>query len=246
MSFVLSYVSVLMPAVIYFYVAKLVTRTGPDVGGDYFTFVILGLIGTQILNTGLRSLGMEVSTAINRGWFEMILVEPVRWRLLPFGLVQWPIAKTMVGSLLLLLVSIRLGAEYNLSGVPVALLVVALGLAAGLTVGIVSTGIKVLAKAGDPLLTLYMLAAQILSGTYFPTEVLPDWLEPVSLLLPHTHVINSLRRVLMPAGDAMAGLSLGTTLLILGGFSVVFMPVALWLFGRGLEYGRKLGVLSGY
>ena len=136
----------------------------------------------------------------------MILVEPVRWRLLPFGLVQWPIARVMVGVVVLFVVSIPLGAEYDIAGIPSALVIVILGLAAGLTIGIVSTGLKVLAKSGDPLLTLYMLAAQVLSGTYFPIEVLPDWLEPVSLLLPHTHVINSLRRVLMPAGDSMPGM----------------------------------------
>jgi hypothetical protein len=29
-------------------------------------------------------------------------------------------------------------------------------------------------------------------------------------------------------------------------FSLVFYPIALWVFGRILDYGRKIGALSGY
>lgn len=246
LNFAFSYLSVLMPAVIYFFVAKLVDNGGARVGDDYYTFVIVGLIGVQVLDAGLRTLGVEVQMAINRGWFEMILVEPIRWRLIPFGLVQWPIMRILVGVAVLVTGSVLLGAQYNVSGIPAALLIVVLGIAAGLTIGILSTGLKVLAKAGDPLLSLYMLAVQILAGTFFPIEILPSWIRPVSWVLPHTHVIASLRRALMPAGDAMPGLELGPTIAILVGFNVIFMPIAIWLFGRGLEYGRKLGVLSGY
>lgn len=246
LNFAMSYITVLMPAIIYFFVAKLVDNQGARVGDDYYTFVIVGLVGVQVLDAGLRTLGTEVQLAINRGWFEMILVEPIRWRLIPFGLVQWPIIRILVGVSVLVTASVFLGAEYNVKGIPAALLVIVLGISAGLTIGILSTGLKVLAKAGDPLLSLYMLAAQVLAGTFFPIEILPGWLRPISWLLPHTHVISSLRRALMPAGDAMPGLELGPTILILVAFNVVFMPIAVFLFGRGLEYGRKLGVLSGY
>ncbi len=246
LNFALSYVSVLLPAVIYFFVAKLVDDSGPQLGGDYYTYVVVGLVGAQVLDAGLRTLSIQVQLAINRGWFEMILVEPIRWRLIPFGLVQWPIVRILVGIMVLLTASAFLGAEYRAAGIPAAILIVVLGLSAGLTIGILSTGLKVLAKAGDPLLTLYMLAAQLLAGTFFPIEILPSWLRPVSWMLPHTHVISSLRRALMPQGESLPGLELGPTILILIGFNVIFMPLAVWLFGRGLEYGRKLGVLSGY
>lgn len=246
LSFWMGYLGTLLPAFIYFFVAKLVPESGPTVGGDYYTFVIVGLMGVQVLDAGLRALNVEVSTAINRGWFEMLLVEPVRWRLLPFGLVQWPTARTLVAVTLLFLVSIPLGADLNYAGIPAAMLIILLGLAASLVIGTVSTGFKVLAKSGDPLLTLYLLAAQVLSGAVFPIDLLPSWLQWVSWLLPHTYVIASLRRVLMPNGADLPGPELGTTVLVLTLFCVVFMPLALYLFGRAMEYGRKMGVLSGY
>ena len=50
----------------------------------------------------------------------------------------------------------------------------------------------------------------------------------------------------MPNGADLPGPELGVTLLVLALFCVIFMPVALWLFGRAMNYGRQMGVLSGY
>ena len=90
-NFALSQIQPLFQILVFFFVAKLVTRSGPSVGGDYFTFVVLGWAGIQMLQAGLGSFSSEVNTAVQQGRFEMLLVEPIRWRLLPFGLVQWPI-----------------------------------------------------------------------------------------------------------------------------------------------------------
>jgi len=37
-----------------------------------------------------------------------------------------------------------------------------------------------------------------------------------------------------------------TAVLALLIFNVVVMSIGLWLFSRSLEYGRKMGMLSGY
>jgi hypothetical protein len=50
----------------------------------------------------------------------------------------------------------------------------------------------------------------------------------------------------MPDGQVLPGPTAGQAILALTIFSVVMYPIALWLFGRTLEYGRKIGALSGY
>jgi hypothetical protein len=37
-----------------------------------------------------------------------------------------------------------------------------------------------------------------------------------------------------------------TAVLALAIFNIVVMTLGLWLFSRSLEYGRKMGMLSGY
>jgi ABC-2 type transport system permease protein len=246
LAFAISQMGAVIPALIYFFVAKLVDRSGPNVGGDYYTFVIVGLVGVEILNAGLRSFSNEIDRAVRLGWFEMILVEPVRWSLLPFGMSQWPAVQSVIRSLLILSVSAGLGAQLDLSGLAPSVWVLMLGLAGGLAIGIMSAALKVLAKSGDPILFVYSLAAQILSGVYFPIELLPGWVRSASWLIPHTYVVAALRRLLMVGGDRLLGMELPQALLSLAAFSALALPLALWLYIRAMEYGRKLGVLSGY
>lgn len=246
LAFFMSQLSTLLPVVIFFFVSRLVNNPGRGFGGDYFSSVMIGLIGLKLLDTGLRGFGMQVDIAINRGWLEMFLVEPVRWRFLPIAISQWPIAQGLFSVATMLGLTLLLGAEFTTDGIPPALLIGVLGTVAGLAIGTFSAAIKVLAKSGDPVLYLYTLSAQLFSGVYFSVDSLPGFLRPLSFLLPHTYVIQGLRRVLLPDGGELPGLSSGSVISTLLTFSIVGYPLAIWTWGRALEYGRKLGVLSGY
>ncbi|MDP8958476.1 MAG: ABC transporter permease [Actinomycetota bacterium] len=246
LSFVMSAISAVVPAVIFFFVAEFADKTGPRVGYDYYTFVVIGLITMNILSAGLRGFGLELQRAVNQGRFEMLLLEPIRWRFLPLGMASWMMVDRLVTSSIILALSVVLGARYNLGGVGSALLILALGFAASFAIGILSGSVMVLAKKSDPVVTLYTLAASVLSGVYFPVDTLPGPLQVLSLVIPHTYVLNALRKGLMPGGGGLPGLSVNETLLALVAFNVVIFPLVLWIFGRSLEVGRRLGVLSGY
>lgn len=246
LGFFMSQISNFLPILIYFFVSDLVTQPERAFGTDYFSAVVIGLIGVKLLDSGLRGFGTQMDVAINRGWLEMFLVEPVRWRFLPIAMSQWPNAQGVFAVITMALLGIVLGAHFELSGIPIALAIGALGMIAGLAIGTMSAAIKVLAKSGDPVLLLYTLMAQLFSGVYFPVENLPDGIRWVSYLMPHTYVIQGLRKALLADGPALPGpssLSIVVTLLV---FSVLAYPLAIWIWGRALEYGRKLGVLSGY
>ena len=246
LGFAMNQATAVVPAFIYFFVAKLVTSPSSDVGGDYYTFVIIGLVGVQMLNAGLQSFSQQIEVSVTRGWFEMILVEPVRWIFLPLGMAQWPVLLAFMRSGAITLISLLLGASYSAAGILPGIPILLLGIGVGLALGIIFAGVKVLAKSGDPILPLYSIAAQIFSGVYFPIEVLPGWLRPFSYLIPHTYVIAALRRVLMPAGGELPGMSPGEAIGILLAINVLLFPLALWAYSRAMEYGRKLGVLGGY
>ena len=107
---------------------------GPGCGDD-FTFVMVGLIGMQMLNAGLRALSNEIDQAVTRGWFEMILVEPVPWHFLPFAMAQWPIANALFATAVISGFALLLGATITVSGIPLAIIVGALGVTVGLAIG---------------------------------------------------------------------------------------------------------------
>ena len=238
--------SAFIPVITFVFVADLVGDNGPEVAYDYYTFVVIGVVTVGILAATLNSFGSDMLDLVTQGQLEMFLVEPVRWTLLPFAMTPWAAFQAFVTSALMILLSIPLGAEYRLEAVPLAILIVILGLAATLAIGILGASIKIISKKADPVLSLYTLAASVLSGVFFPVEVLPSWLRALAWAIPHTYVIQALRRVLMPQGDVLPGPSAWQAVLALAAFSVVLYPLALWSFSRILEYGRKVGALSGY
>lgn len=205
-----------------------------------------GLAGMRVLSAGLQSFNQRLQQAINQGQLEMYLVAPVRWTVLPFAMIQWELILAGLTTIVMLAGSVLLGARYDIFGVLPALVIVVLGLAASLAVGLLDASIKVLAKRADPILTVYTLAATVLSGTFYPLETLPGWLRALSWLIPHTYVLQALRRVLMPAGDQLTGPSTLRAMGALLAFCLVLYPMALWLFTRSLNLGRKMGVLAGY
>jgi ABC-2 type transport system permease protein len=238
--------SAFVPIIIYVFVAQMVDDNGADVGHDYYTFVVIGMVAMSALGTSLNSFGTAMLKMVTQGQLEMFLMEPVRWRVLPFAMMPFPGLVAVITSLIMFLLSVPLGADYVVSAVPAAIVIMALGLVATLAIGILGASVKVLSKRSDPVLALYTIAASVLSGAFFPVDLLPPFLRTIAWLIPHTYVIQALRRVMMPAGESLPG---PTSMQAIGAlilFSLILYPFALWVFGRGLEYGRKIGALSGY
>ena len=53
--------------------------------------------------------------------------------------------------------------------------------------GLVSAGVVLIAKQGDPVALTIGLLTGLLSGVYYPPEVLPGWLRVISYLLATTY-----------------------------------------------------------
>jgi len=246
LAIVMKTLSAVVPIVTFKFVADLMGDNGADVAFDYYTFVVIGVATMTLLNATLNAFGNALLRLVTQGQLEMYLVEPVPWNLLPFVMLPWPGIMAIGTAIAMIGVSIPLGASYAIEGVPAALGIVALGLIATLAVGILGAAVRVLSKRADPVFTIYTIAASVLSGAFFPVEQLPSWLTSLSWLIPHTYVIQALRRVLMPDGAVLGGPTAGQAMLALVAFAIVLYPIAMWVFGRTLEYGRKIGALSGY
>jgi len=244
MSLVLSELGTVLPVLVSFFIGELVGESA-DVGGDYFTFAVLGLAVTAVLQGALGGFGGSLQRALNRGSLETLLVEPVPWTYLPFAMNLWRIMMGLLQGTLIMLIGLFLGAEYLAGGWWRFLILLVLGILACTAIGIVSAAILILSKRSKPFLTLYGMAASLLAGSVFSVSQLPPWLQTLSWAIPHTYVINASRAVLMEDPGSFV-VPFDTAVLALLIFNVVVMSIGLWLFSRSLEYGRKMGMLSGY
>ena len=246
LSFIVDQIASLTPIFTYYFVAKVIHTSSVDVGGDYYTFVVIGLITARLLAGSLRGLGDELEFAVREGRFDSLLVQPVPWRSLPLGLVQWGFIWRAVNTVVIVLIAVALGARFKAGGLGPAILIVLLGMFATMTIGNLAAGVKLLAKRTDPIITFYQVAVFIFAGVAYPVTLLPHELRIISYLIPDTYVIASLRKLLLPEGGALPGPSATAVIIGLLAFNAVAFPLTLWLFGRTLEYGRRTGLLSGY
>jgi ABC-2 type transport system permease protein len=172
-------------------------------------------------------------------------VEPVPWILLPMAMNVWRIALGTANGAIVLILGWLLGAQYDLRGLPIFIVLMVMGILASQAIGILSASFLVLAKKSQPLIRLYTLASAILAGSVFSVEQLPPWLRIFSWMIPQTYVVTAGRQALMSDAGTFS-IPTDVALWALTGFTIVVGGGGLFLFRRSLEYARKMGMLSGY
>jgi len=243
MSFAFSLMRSVMPLLLSFFIGQLIKDE--RVGGDYLTFVSIGLGVTAMLSGALAGFGGSMTRAFQRGTLETYLVEPVPWAFLPIAMNTWQLMLGIFNGTMIMVVGMFLGANYVAGQIPAFVLLVVLGIFATTAIGLVSAAVLMLTLKSQPILQVYSLAAGLLAGAVFSVSQLPPWLKVFSFLIPHTYVINGARTLLMEDPGSFE-IPYSTALLVLLGFSVLMFPFGVWLFRRSLEFARKMGMLSGY
>lgn len=245
-AFLLARLNVLMPVVLFAIIADLLA-SGEQSASEYFSFVIVGLVASELLDAGARGLGDRLSQEINTGRLETYLIGPVPLVFLPFGLVQFDLLARVMTAIVVFAISLPLGAQFTIGwSTWGAGGVVLLGLAATMSIAIAGSAVKILAKRSDPILMVYALGARFFGGVFFPIEQLPGPVQVVSYIFPHTFVNSVARDLLLPDATIRTGVSARTAVIALVVMIVVILPLGLRFFLRAIEYGKRRGLLVGY
>jgi ABC-2 type transport system permease protein len=91
----------------------------------------------------------------------------------------------------------------------------------------------------------------LVSGIYYPVSVLPNWLQPLSVVSPATYALTACRKLLGVEGAVLGKTLQGCSifdvrqeLLILTAMGVAFVPLGLWIFGRMEAWAKHTGKLK--
>lgn len=82
----------------------------------------------------------------------------------------------------------------------------------------------------------------LVSGVYYPTSVLPGWLQPLSTISPATYMLVGMRAALLQGATPAA--VLGPALGPLGLTALVTVPLGLSFFGWAEAYAKRTGILK--
>jgi ABC-2 type transport system permease protein len=109
--------------------------------------------------------------------------------------------------------------------------------------GVLSAAAIVWLKKGDPITWILGGFGSIIGGAYFPIDVMPAWLQKVSLVIPITYSLDALRLTMLRGYTIpMVAKPLGMLVAI----AMILFPVSIALFAAAVRKGRKEGTLMQY
>ncbi len=208
-------------------VARSVVREMREPGSRYIDFLLPGLLGMNLMGTGIWSIGFSIVNHRSRGVLKRLLATPMRRR--DYLLAQ------IIGRLVFLAVEVAvvLGVGWLAFGVPMrgsfvtlALLAV-LGAAAFAGIGLLLAARTRTVEGLSGLANFVMMPMWVLSGIFFSTERFPDVMQPWIAILPLTALIDGLRDVMLD-GATLAAVAVDLGVLIAWG--AAGFALALWRF----------------
>jgi len=216
--------------------------------------LVVGALLWNFLSILYNEIAMSVAYERWEGTLEYTFMAPVPRLVHLAGLSLFALFNSIVntGTVLLGLmlftdISLR-GA--NLGGVLTVLLASTL---AFVGLGVMAAALPVLSpERGAEATHIFQGSLLLVSGVYYPIDVLPAWLQPVSALSPATYTLTACRR-LVGVGDPattserLAGASLSAVLpelLMLIVMGAVLVPLGLWVFARVERWAKHTGRLK--
>ncbi len=178
-------------------------------GMSYISYITAGILVFTALSGGVNS-GMTILEEKIRGYLKQYLVAPIPRMSVLMASTLSGFVKTLVQSLLILVIAVLFGAQLVTSplGVIGALLVLALFMLA--IVGF-ANGVALRSKSiggYHTLLFLLNLPLLFLSNAFYPLDSMPLWMRGVALVNPTTYAVDGLRQTLFGGGSLPVLLSI--------------------------------------
>ena len=212
-------------------------------GGEYFAFLLVGIIVSMYIADAVTALPNTVQSNVSSGTLDTLLSAPVHPALILGGMVAYPVVWTTLRAMLTTAAGLALGASFVWPRLPAALLVLALIIASYVPFSLLSTSMVVAFRTAGPLSKAVLTISAFLGGVYYPTHVIPSWIQQISAYVPLTYGLRALRRVLLE-GQSLASVSADLT--VLAGMTVVLWAVGLGTLVMAFGYARRAGTLSQY
>lgn len=200
-----------------------------ETGSRYIDFLIPGLLGMNLMGTGMWGIGFSVATARMQKLLKRLLATPMKqWQyFLSYMLSRMTFLILEVVAIVLFGWLVFDVAVRGPIGVFAIVSIVGAFTFSGLGILVASRAQTIQGVSG--LMNLVMVPMWILSGVFFSSERFPDWAQPFIQVLPLTALNDSLRAVMIESqGLAHVLPDLGIMLVWLIVSSVIGLKIFRW------------------
>lgn len=209
--------------------------TGAFSTADYFSFMSVGMIAFTALFTTMFS-GMSVVWDRRLGFLNKALSTPVSRAVIVFSKVLSATLRSMFQAGIIIVIAVAFGLQFgpnftplNILGVFAILFLICVGLSSiFIAITIRSTRIE----TPMAVVNLINLPLMFASNAFFPTKLMPDWLQTIAKVNPLTYTTDAVRQLLIFKTDWAA---LVVDFAYVGVFAVIAASIGMVLSWRFLN-----------
>jgi ABC-2 type transport system permease protein len=210
---------------------------------DYMTFLLIGALIWSYLSMIFDILSETVQWERWEGTIEYTFMSPTSRVTHLLGMGVYAIVYGIIRTALVLGVAM-LAFDLDLGNANYVAAVVVLAVCSISLVGfgVVAAVMPLLSPEKGQQVT-YIVSALLLlvSGVYYPVNVLPDWMQKLAAVSPVTYGLEGTRAALRDGAGVGELWGSIWPLLVMG---VVFVPLGIWVFHLGERYAKRTGKLK--
>lgn len=217
--------------------------SGQKVDGRYLVlYLVVGTLVWRYLSLIFYWITDVIGLERWEGTIEYTLMAPIHRLTHMAGQTIFAVAYSIFFTAIILVVTVMLfSIDLSNANLPGAALVLLSGSLSFVGIGVMGSILPLLFPERGSQMTHVIIATLLLiSGVYYPVEVLPAFLQRVSVISPATYVLRGVRAALLEGvGLATLWSDIWPALLI----GVATIPLGLWIFGLAERYAKRAGKL---
>jgi len=215
----------------------------PSTTSRFVLYLLVGTIAWRFMGLVFENIAETIAWERWEGTIEYTFMAPVPRLTHLAGMAGGTIVRALVFSVTTLFaVMLFIPVDLSHANALSAIVMLAVGTVAFMGLGIASAVFPMLwTEKGLQMAYIVQAVVLLVSGVYYPTSVLPAWLQALSVVSPATYVIEGMRRALLDGAGLLSLWPLVWPALLVGLLSI---PIGLRAFMAAERYAKRTGRLK--
>jgi ABC-2 type transport system permease protein len=209
----------------------------------FVLYLLVGTIAWRFLGIIFENIGEVIAWERWEGTIEYTFMSPVPRLTHLLGMCAATLVRATAFSIAILAcVTLFVPVDLSRANVLSAIVLLAVGALAFIGLGIASAVFPLMwTEKGLQMAYIVQAVVLLVSGVYYPVEILPGWMQLLSTISPATYVIRGMRAALMDGADLASLWPEVWPALVVG---ILSIPLGLRLFVAVERYAKRTGRLK--
>jgi ABC-2 type transport system permease protein len=207
----------------------------------------IGVLLWSFLSVLFNEISMSIAFERWEGTLEYTFMAPVPRLIHLMGVSLFALAYSLFRVICVLLgLALMIDLPFDWSRFPGLVVVLAVSSVAFIGLGLIAAILPVMSpERGAEATNILQGVLLLISGVYYPVNVLPAWIQPLAWLSPATYALRASRQLMgLEASGPPTFVGILPDLLRLLLLGVILVPLGLWIFGRAETWAKRNGKLK--